>query len=122
MRLLSWLLWPYSPFLIPSISSAPQLLPYDLVLLTYNCAFLFMFIYSFKLSRYDCALLVVRKLEGEGGHCDSGGLGANHAALFWHSIRYLQGTLIHVHVIPVHSHLNGKMEVEGFLSKSQNRG
>lgn len=64
----------------------------------------------------------VMKLEGEGGHCDSGGLGANNAALFWHGIQYLQGTLIHVHVIPIHSHLNRQMEVEGFLSKSQNRG
>lgn len=53
----SWLLWPYPPFLIPSISSAPQVLPYNLVLLTYKCTFLFMFSYPLKLSRCGSAHL-----------------------------------------------------------------
>lgn len=80
-----------------------------------------MLTYPLKLNRCDCAHLVGEEMGGEGGQCDSGRLRTN-MPYFGMALDTLQGTLIHVLVIPVHSHLNmRKWRVRDF-SQSHKQG
>ena len=96
----SWLLWLSPPFLIPSISSAPQLLPDNSVLSTSKCTFPPLLTHPLKLSRRD------RTAGRQGVWGERKGVlmvadsGLMTLACFAVALDTLRGTFIRVHVIP----------------------